>query len=115
MLNLVAVQLRNYLLSGPMIDRSESFAVVGRIPQTRLLSPNSWLPILIPGTHFHLGVVIAVLAAIGAWVLLRRTGFILVMYEGRIVGEVDPRTASRETIGLLMAGTPAHESSDAGR
>ncbi len=29
---------------------------------------------------------------------------ILVMYEGRIVGEVDPRTTSREAIGLLMAG-----------
>jgi len=75
MLNLVAIQLVNYLLSGPMIDRSESFAVVGRIPQTRLLSPTSWLPILIPGTQFHLGVVISVLVAIGAWVLLRRTGF----------------------------------------
>jgi general nucleoside transport system permease protein len=74
MLNLVAIQLVNYLLSGPMIDRTESFAVVGRIPQTRLLSPNSWLPILIPGTQFHLGVVIAVLVAIAAWVLLRRTG-----------------------------------------
>ena len=75
MLNLVAVQLMNYLLSGPMIDRSESFAVVGRIPQTRLLSQHSWLPILIPGTQFHLGVVIAVLAAVAAWVMLRRTGF----------------------------------------
>ncbi|MGO8960065.1 MAG: ABC transporter ATP-binding protein [Streptosporangiaceae bacterium] len=30
---------------------------------------------------------------------------VLVMYEGRIVGEVDPRTTSREAIGLLMAGT----------
>lgn len=29
---------------------------------------------------------------------------ILVMYEGRIAGEVDPRTTSREAIGLLMAG-----------
>jgi general nucleoside transport system permease protein len=74
MLNLVALQLMNYLLSGPMIDKSESFAVVGEIPQTRLLSPNSWLPILIPGTQFHLGVVIAVLVAIAAWVLLRWTG-----------------------------------------
>ena len=30
-----------------------------------------------------------------------------VLYEGRIVGEVDPQTTSRETIGLMMAGTPA--------
>ncbi len=74
MLNLVAVQLMNYLLAGPMIDKSESFAVVGRIPQTRLLSPNSWLPIIVPGTQLHLGVVIAVLVAAAVYVLLRRTG-----------------------------------------
>jgi simple sugar transport system ATP-binding protein len=29
---------------------------------------------------------------------------ILVMYEGEVVGEVDPATASRDTIGLMMAG-----------
>jgi general nucleoside transport system permease protein len=74
MLNLVAVQLMNYLLAGPMIDKSESFAVVGRIPQTRLLSPNSWLPIIVPGTQLHLGVVIAVLVAAAVYVLLWRTG-----------------------------------------
>lgn len=38
---------------------------------------------------------------------------ILVMYEGHIVGEVDPRRTSRETIGLLMAGTTAQESTAA--
>ena len=75
MLNLVAVQLMGYLLAGPMIDKSESFAVVGRIPQTKLLSPNSWLPIIVPGTQLHLGAVIAVLVAVAVYVLLRRTGF----------------------------------------
>jgi simple sugar transport system ATP-binding protein len=29
---------------------------------------------------------------------------ILVMYEGEVVGEVDPATATRDTIGLMMAG-----------
>jgi general nucleoside transport system ATP-binding protein len=29
---------------------------------------------------------------------------ILVMYEGEVIGEVDPGTASRDTIGLMMAG-----------
>jgi ABC-type dipeptide/oligopeptide/nickel transport system ATPase component len=29
---------------------------------------------------------------------------ILVIYEGAIISEVDPRTTSREAIGLLMAG-----------
>lgn len=32
---------------------------------------------------------------------------ILVMYEGTIIGEVDPRTATRETMGLMMAGVRA--------
>jgi general nucleoside transport system ATP-binding protein len=32
---------------------------------------------------------------------------VLVMYEGNVVGTVDPRVTSRETVGLLMAGTAA--------
>ena len=74
MLNLVAVQLMNYLLAGPMVDQS-AFSTGGLIPETRLLSPNSWLPILVPGTQLHLGVAFAVLVAAGAYVLLWRTTF----------------------------------------
>ena len=29
---------------------------------------------------------------------------ILVMYEGQIVAEADPRTSTREALGLMMAG-----------
>jgi simple sugar transport system ATP-binding protein len=29
---------------------------------------------------------------------------ILVMYEGTIIGSADPRTATREEIGMMMAG-----------
>ena len=47
----------------------------GLIPQTRLLPENSWLPILRHGTQLHLGVVVAVLAAVAAYVLLWRTSF----------------------------------------
>jgi ABC-type uncharacterized transport system permease subunit len=72
MLNLVAVQLMNYLLSGPMVARS-GYAVGGLIPQTQLLSSHSWLPILVSGTQLHLGVLIAVLLAVGVYVLLWRT------------------------------------------
>lgn len=74
MLNLVAVQLMNYLLAGPMVDHSAG-TVGGLIPQTRLLPKSSWLPILVPNTQLHLGVVLAVLVAVGAYVLLWRTGF----------------------------------------
>jgi len=72
MLNLVAVQFMNYLLSGPMVAHS-GYAVGGLIPQTALMPRNSWLPILIAGTQLHLGVLIAVLLAIGAYVLLWHT------------------------------------------
>ncbi len=34
---------------------------------------------------------------------------VLVMYEGEIVGEADPATASRESIGLMMAGVRGEE------
>jgi general nucleoside transport system permease protein len=72
MLNLVAVQFMNYLLRGPMIDQREVENGT-RIPQTERLSDNAALPTLIPGTRLHLGVPIAILVAIGAWVLLWRT------------------------------------------
>ncbi|MDA8202763.1 MAG: ABC transporter permease [Chloroflexi bacterium] len=74
MLNLVAVQLMNFLLAGPMVDKS-AFSTGGLIPETRLLSPNSWLPILVPGTQLHLGVLVAVVVAFAVYFLLWRTSF----------------------------------------
>jgi simple sugar transport system permease protein len=74
MMNLVAVQLMNYLLAGPMVDKT-SGSVGGLIPQTRLLSKHSWLPIIVPGTQLHLGVVFSVLVAIAAYFLLWHTSF----------------------------------------
>ncbi len=73
MLNIVAVQLMNYLLAHPLIDTTQS-TVFARIPQTRRLSPNADLPILIHGTQLHAGVVVAVLVAVAAYLLLWRTG-----------------------------------------
>jgi simple sugar transport system permease protein len=71
MLNIVAVQLMNFLLRGPMIDPIE---VEGsRIPQTERLSDNAAMPTLVEGTRLHLGVVVAVLAAIVVYILLWRT------------------------------------------
>lgn len=72
MLNLVATQAMNFLLRGPMIDPGEIERGT-RIPQTERLSRNADLPILVEGTRFHLGVVIAVGAAVVAWVVLWKT------------------------------------------
>ena len=74
MLNLVAVQVMNYLLAGPMVDQSPS-SVGGLIPETKVLPESAQLPILVTGTQLHLGVPIAVLVAIGVYVLLWRTSF----------------------------------------
>jgi len=72
MLNIVAVQFMNFLLRGPMMDPAEIARGTG-IPQTMRLSPNGDLPILIEGMRMHLGVVIALGVAIGAYFLLWRT------------------------------------------
>jgi simple sugar transport system permease protein len=74
MLNLVAVQIMNWLLAGPMVDKSQN-AVYGLIPETKLLPRHSWLPILIPNTQLHLGVLLSVVVAVAVWVLLWRTSF----------------------------------------
>ena len=74
MLNLVAVQVMNWLLAGPMVDKTQN-STYGLIPETRLLPRASWLPIIVPNTQLHLGVVIAVVVAVGVWVLLYRTSF----------------------------------------
>ncbi|MEM7276076.1 MAG: ABC transporter permease [Actinomycetota bacterium] len=71
MLNLVAIQIMNYLLRGPLIDPRELDG--SRIPQTERLTDNAALPTILPGTRLHLGVVIAVLAAIVAYIILWRT------------------------------------------
>jgi simple sugar transport system permease protein len=73
MLNLVAVQIMNYLLAGPMVDKSQN-STYGLIPETKLLPQHSWLPILIHGTQLHLGVLLAVLVAGAAYILLWHTG-----------------------------------------
>ncbi|MDE0067474.1 MAG: ABC transporter permease [Acidimicrobiaceae bacterium] len=82
MLNIVAIQVMNYLLRDPLIDPLEIERGT-RIPQTERLSENADLPILIEGTRLHLGVVIALLASVVAWVFLWRT---TVGFKTRAVG-----------------------------
>ncbi len=72
MLNIVAVQIMNYLLRSPLIDPLEIQRGT-RIPQTARLSNNAVLPTLIGGTRLNLGVPVAIAAAIGAYLLLWRT------------------------------------------
>ncbi len=72
MLNVVAVQLMNFLLRGPLIDPGEIERGT-RIPQTERLVESSDLPLLFGSGRLHIGPLIAVLAAVAAYILLWRT------------------------------------------
>jgi simple sugar transport system permease protein len=74
MLNIVAVQVMNYLLAGPLLDSKQTL-VFASIPQTERLSRNADMPILIGNTRLHAGVIVAVIAAVVVYVLLWRTTF----------------------------------------
>jgi len=82
MLNIVAGYIMQYLLQGPMID-DEGVALGNNIAQTRRLSPNSDMPILLGGTQLNLGIVVAIIAAGLAYLLLWRTA---TGFEIRAVG-----------------------------
>ena len=72
MLNIVAVQIMNFMLRGPLIDPGEIERGT-RIPQTARLPESTDLPMLVESLNLHAGFFIALLASVGAWVLLWRT------------------------------------------
>lgn len=94
MLNVVAVQLMNFLLRGPLIDPAEIERGTG-IPQTQRLPKSADLPLLFGSGRLHIGPLIAVLAAVAAYILLWRTPF---GYRVRAVG--------RNTDAARYAGIP---------
>ena len=66
MMNYVAILLVQYLVSGPM-------RAPGGVPETALLPRATWLPFILPGTRAHAGILLALLATVLVWVLLRKT------------------------------------------
>jgi ABC-type uncharacterized transport system permease subunit len=70
MLNVVAVQLMNFLLRGPLIDPAEIERGT-RIPQTERLMDSVDLPHIVG--KLHIGPLLAVLAAIATYYLMWRT------------------------------------------
>jgi ABC-type uncharacterized transport system permease subunit len=81
MMNAIAVQGMNYLLSGPMIDPVQLEAA-SRIPQTARLNAAFDLARLVP-TRLHLGTGLAIVAAFLVFIFLWRT---VVGYRIRAVG-----------------------------
>lgn len=82
MMNAIAVQLMNFMLSGPMIDPEQANRA-SMIPQTARLSAAYDLPRLVP-TRLHLGALIAVVLAVVVFILLWRT---TLGYRIRAVGQ----------------------------
>lgn len=77
MLNHIARNFTNYMITGPMIEPP------GTWPQTALVEPSAILPKLIPGTRIHLGIIIALLFAYGMYFFLWKT---TTGFETRVVG-----------------------------
>lgn len=87
MMNQIAVQGMNFLLLGPLIDPVQ-LERASRIPQTARISQAFSLPRLVP-TRLHLGTLLAVVMAVGVYVLLWRT---TLGYRIRAVG-LNPEAA----------------------
>jgi simple sugar transport system permease protein len=85
MLTYVAALLLDWLVRGPWIDPA-GFG----FPESRAYSGAYLMPVLVPGTRLHLGVFLALAAALALSVMMRRTmrGFAV-----RVVGEA-PRAAA---------------------
>jgi simple sugar transport system permease protein len=111
MLNIVAGYMMQYLLLGPMIDQ-EAVEAGNHIAQTKRLSENADLPILLGGTQMNLGIVIGAAVAIAVFFLLWRTSL---GYEIRAVGgskdasryagmKVERRIVQALTLSGMMSG-----------
>jgi len=64
LLNFIAIHVLGYAVNGPLQEAS------GKYPQSDAIPMNAMLPMI---GDLHAGIIIAVLAAIGAWFLLYRT------------------------------------------
>ena len=78
MMTYVAIHLMNHMVTGPWKDPT-GFS----FPQTPLMTPSQTLPILVPGTYVHLGVVITLIIAVVIWFLMSRSLF---GFQVRVVG-----------------------------
>lgn len=65
MLNFIALRITEWLVRGPLQEPTHIY------PQSAALSPSQQLPMLIPGTRVHVGLLLVVLIAVALWWWLR--------------------------------------------
>jgi len=82
MLNYVAIQIYNFLIRGPMMDKNEIVYGTGA-SQTARIAKEYWLTKLIPGARLHSGMIIAVVLAVIVFIFLWKT---IYGYRMRAVG-----------------------------
>jgi simple sugar transport system permease protein len=83
MLNFIAIHLVSFLVRGPLQEPTHIY------PQTVSLSANARLPIIIPGTRLHAGLILAVVLACILYWIFRYTA---VGFRIRVTG-TGPRAA----------------------
>ncbi len=67
LLNYVALNLINYLVSNPLLEPGAPS------PYSPLIEPTAQLPIILPQTQTHAGILIGVIAAIALWIVFGRS------------------------------------------
>ena len=78
MLVYVAILILSLLVHGSWRDPSGY-----NFPESQTFSESADMPILIPGTRMHFGTVLALLAVLGAWIMMART---LVGFQIKVIG-----------------------------
>ena len=78
MMNYIAMEIVSYIVGGPWRDPRATEAF------TAVFAKGAQLPIILPGTRLHAGIIVAVAAALILWWVTRSTVFGL---QTRIVGE----------------------------
>jgi ABC-type uncharacterized transport system permease subunit len=73
MLNYIALHTLSYLIRGPLKDCTTSQYTAQVMPQSALIPESLFLPILLPKTRLHGGLVLALLSVVLVWLLWRTT------------------------------------------
>lgn len=101
MMTFIGINLANILIKGPFQDFSVN------VPQTRVLDFDKMLP-AIPGTRIHVGVLVALAAAILVWYLMSRTAFGLRLHilgaNARAAAHLGMNVGRLITISFVVSG-----------
>jgi ABC-type uncharacterized transport system permease subunit len=79
MLTYVATLFLSILVYGPWKD-PEGYG----FPQSRMFTESAIVPIIVENTRMHIGVIIALLVAIGAWIVMARS---IIGFQVKVVGQ----------------------------